>query len=855
MEFILTVLVVILGFSVLRLWGRVGELEEKITYLDQSVTSSPVVPARTREELVSTVSSVTQFEPSESIASVPLRTVTFSDLATPPPPSSMTSVEQGASLYTPESYREIASAEPTEFFLVTWFKEQTLIKVGALIFFLGAVWFVSYAISLGLIPVAVRIFLGLLVAVLFYAAGIWRDTLAERVQYLVLTTLGTGIVMVTVFTAQFFFGLPLFPAPLALALIVASIAYTVFTSVRTTTEWLAIVSALAGLAAPFLVGSQADNQTMFLLYLFALAASFSTVVLFTHWRTLSIVLVLGVSWFELMLLASHKMDTGLLWIFIILFSALFLATTTVSLYRSTEPEPADIFLLVVVGALFTFGAHSLAVLPGLALFIAAFVLGGIGYGASNIGAPKRVIAVYICFSSAVWLIGTSLVFSGFTQLLALTIEITLAFLIVTDLRFSSRAIYLSLATFAIPVLSSIPVLFSGAWREGIWQLDCLATVGVAVALLGSMAWVLGRPLLRTEAWALPVAQVLGVVGFLYTLVLLARIAVSAFASSQVVTYILWMSFILVSLCYVLISRLPDSWITVVFGSTVLPVAASVQSLSSPAWHQMGVWHPDAIGVYGIIIFGGVLTGLLGTYYRLTKNIQYRMLTIIAGTLTIFYSFIVIVIFWNALFTQDIASVLVYTSYGLVLYGLSVFCWHLKSPAPAVYVVTGVGVVPALISLSSMNTDLWQGSIFQPQAAGLYVMTILAVVSALRFFQYQTSDETIRTRMRQFGTGLLIVAGLYSVALVWLIAHVLSASDSMAVTIALFVYTVAGLGLYVAGSSRGMLGIKYAGMTLLAVVVVRLGVVEVWVMDILWRIVTFLGIGLLFMLAALLEKKK
>ena len=53
----------------------------------------------------------------------------------------------------------------------------------------------------------------------------------------------------------------------------------------------------------------------------------------------------------------------------------------------------------------------------------------------------------------------------------------------------------------------------------------------------------------------------------------------------------------------------------------------------------------------------------------------------------------------------------------------------------------------------------------------------------------------------------------------------------------------------------MIGIKYAGMTLLAVVVVRLGVVEVWVMDILWRIVTFLGIGLLFMLAALLEKKK
>lgn len=853
MEFILTVFVVILGFSVFRLRGRVEELEEKITYLNQSVTSSSLVPASTREESVSVVSSVSQFEPSESIASVPLRTVTFADLATPPLPPPMTPIEQGDSLYTSESYRDMASAEPSEFFLVTWFKEQTLIKVGALIFFLGAVWFVSYAISLGLIPVSVRIFLGLLVAVGFYTAGVWRDTHEEREQYLVLTALGTGIVMVTVFSAQFFFDAALFPASVALAIIVASIAYTVFTSVRTATEWLAIASALTGLAAPFLIGSDANNPTMFMLYLLAFAASFSTIVLFTHWRTLSLVLVVGVSWFEL--LGIHHVEDGVMWIFMILFAGLFLATTTTSLYRSAVPESTDIFLLLIAGVVYTYGAHTLAVLPGLALFSAAFVFAGIGYGASSNGAPKRVVAVYVCFSSAAWLIGTSMVFSGFTQLLALTIEITLAFLIVTDLRFSPRAIYLSLATFAIPVLSAIPVLFSGAWREGMWQLDCLSTIVVAVALLGAMAWVLGRPLLRAETWALPVAQILGLVGFLYTLVLLARIADSTFASGQVVTYILWMSFILVSLCYVLVTRLPDSWVTVVFGSAVLPIAASVQSLSSPLWNQIGVWHPDAIGVYSVLILGGTLTGLLGVQYRLSQNLQYRMLAIIAGTITFVYSFIVIVIFWNALFSPDIASVLVYTSYGLVLYGLSVFCWHLRPPAPAVYVVTGVGIVPALISLGSMNVALWHESIFQPQAAGLFVMTILATVSAMRFFMYQTVDAVVRTLMRQFGTALFIVAGFYSVALVWLIAHVLSASDSMAVTIALFVYTVVGLSLYVVGSSRGMIGIKYAGMTLLAVVVVRLGVVEVWVMDILWRIVTFLGIGLLFMLAALLEKKK
>ena len=851
MEFILLVFVVILGFSVVRLWSRVEELEDKITYLDRSVTLSPASSVTAGDEAVSSVSVTTPFESSESNASVPLRTVTFADLAVPPPPT------PESSLYTPTAYQGMAGGEPTEFFLVTWFKEQTLIKVGALIFFLGAVWFVSYAISLGLIPVSVRIFLALLVAVVLYGAGVWRESRTERVQYLVLTTLGTGIVMVTVFTAQFFFDEPLFPSFIALGLIVASTTYTVFTSVRTGTEWLAIVSALAGLSAPFLVGSQADNPTMFMVYLLVLASSFSTIVLYTYWRTLSIVLVMGVSWFELMLLASHRMDEGILWIFIILFSSLFLATTTTSLYRSAAPEPTDIFLLVVVGALFIFGAHSLAVVPGLALFIAAFVLAGIGYGASMIGASKRVIAVYICFSSAAWLIGTAMILTGFTQLLALTIEITLAFLVVTDLRFSPRAIYLSLATFAIPVLTSLPLLFSEAWSRGIWQLDCFATVVVAISLLGAMAWVLGRPLLRVEAWALPVAQVLGIIGFLYTLVLLARIADSAFVSDQtVVTYILWMSFILSSLCYVLTSRLPDSWTTVLFGSTLLPVIASVQSFDSPAWQTLGVWHSDAIGVYGILFFSVVLTGLFLSQYRQTSNRYYRLLTIITGVGTVVYSFIVIGIFWHALFPEFFVSrVLAYVSYGLILYGISMCCWRLRSPFPYVYVATGAYALPILMSLGSMNISLWKGNILQPQAAGLYAMTTLVVVSAVRFFVYQTADDVQRSLMRRFGTGLFVMAGLYSVVLVWLIAHVLAASDSMAVTIALFVYTVAGLGLYVTGSSRGMLGIKYAGMTLLAVVVVRLGVFEIWVMDILWRIVTFLGIGLLFMLAALLEKKK
>jgi len=40
---------------------------------------------------------------------------------------------------------------------------------------------------------------------------------------------------------------------------------------------------------------------------------------------------------------------------------------------------------------------------------------------------------------------------------------------------------------------------------------------------------------------------------------------------------------------------------------------------------------------------------------------------------------------------------------------------------------------------------------------------------------------------------------------------------------------------------------------LSAVVARLALVDVWEMEVLWRMVTFLGIGLLFIVTALVEK--
>ena len=217
MVVILLLAVVVLYVWVVRLADRVNQLE--------SIDARPrVVDAQTERPIVSNL-----YEQNKPPVfglpelSVPVPTVVQPTAMSTPPRMTMPQFAPQAvvPVPTPMSTQTSTDTAPNEFILYTWFKEQTLIKIGALIFFLGAVWFVSYAISQGWIPVFVRILLGLMVALIIYALGVWRKSQNEG-QYIVLTVLGTGIVLVTVYCAQFLF--LLFAAPVALVIMVASIA-------------------------------------------------------------------------------------------------------------------------------------------------------------------------------------------------------------------------------------------------------------------------------------------------------------------------------------------------------------------------------------------------------------------------------------------------------------------------------------------------------------------------------------------------------------------------------------------------------------------------------------------------------
>ena len=188
MEFLLFVGFIALIFSHFSLRNRVEELENKADFLERRQP----MPTEAKEE----------FSPDESVTMVQSMVVTED-------PTEIVIPKAVAPIpIPPPLYPGFLSQEPArDFFLVAWFREQALIKIGSVIFFLGAVWFVSYAIEQNWISPLMRIMLGLLLAGAIYVVGIWRQTV-EPVQYQVLTTLGTGVFLGTVIASQFDFSTP-----------------------------------------------------------------------------------------------------------------------------------------------------------------------------------------------------------------------------------------------------------------------------------------------------------------------------------------------------------------------------------------------------------------------------------------------------------------------------------------------------------------------------------------------------------------------------------------------------------------------------------------------------------------------
>ncbi|MFZ2522554.1 MAG: DUF2339 domain-containing protein [Minisyncoccia bacterium] len=161
------------------------------------------------------------------------------------------------------------------------------------------------------------------------------------------------------------------------------------------------------------------------------------------------------------------------------------------------------------------------------------------------------------------------------------------------------------------------------------------------------------------------------------------------------------------------------------------------------------------------------------------------------------------------------------------------------------------IIPSMLSLPSFVSASWKTGIFHSDFAVLFV--IMLIYATLGYFFYSNEKGGTKTDI-QFYSIYLIISFVYLIAIIWLSNHFLFKPD-MAVLISLFIYTAIGLYLYLTGVYSVNNLTKSLGAIILLVVVVRLILVDVWKMDLVFRVITFILIGTMFISTAFLSKSK
>lgn len=171
-----------------------------------------------------------------------------------------------------------------------------------------------------------------------------------------------------------------------------------------------------------------------------------------------------------------------------------------------------------------------------------------------------------------------------------------------------------------------------------------------------------------------------------------------------------------------------------------------------------------------------------------------------------------------------------------------------------FLLSSLMIGPVLLSFSSLFSDAWKYGVPLEE---LSVLTVLgfALVS-LGVYIFIIVKKVERKDLDNLASTHIIIGILYFLAIIWLASHgFFSENYDLGTLIALVVYTIIGVGVYVMGHLESKKGIRFAGGLLVALVIGRLLLIEVWDMEVSLRIVTFFVVGLLLLATAFIEKRK
>jgi uncharacterized membrane protein len=180
--------------------------------------------------------------------------------------------------------------------------------------------------------------------------------------------------------------------------------------------------------------------------------------------------------------------------------------------------------------------------------------------------------------------------------------------------------------------------------------------------------------------------------------------------------------------------------------------------------------------------------------------------------------------------------------------------HLTRNAHHVPILALPFLIPLLQSFESMDSNYWYvGIIHEHSAIMVLMIAMLALIGS--YFEEQKrlvgeAEGQILGSMRNIAWTL---AGLYLAVFTWLAMHALFVTEDGGTTATLFLYTLTASVMFMRAQKSGLRWQRMTAITLLAFVVGRLLLVEVWSMALAGRIVTFLGIGVVLIVVAWLER--
>jgi uncharacterized membrane protein len=746
-----------------------------------------------------------------------------------------------------------ATISSSEFFLYTWFKEQALIKIGSIIFLLGAVWFVSYAIEQNWISPLLRILLGLGTAYAVYVVALLRKDSAV-IQYQVLTLLGSGILFGTTIASQFAFTNPVVPAWIAFLLMLTGIIYTLFSAINTKTEWLAITAGVAGFIIPFLINIDTPDSWILLTYLLLLVGGFLFVVFFTNWRAVSLTLIFGTSLHLLSIYDHWYEQEWILWLFVILFSALFFISTTISLVRTNILKLFDVTTLVITSLQLIYYSQQISELPELTMFIVGAICAGVGYTLYGKSANVHIVSLYTALSLIFILVGTAFLFDGFILTIAYAFEVLAVYLLSLKLATIRRTLHVAGGLFLIPVTLGLNDLQHLVWGGGIWHKEALGTICVLGTLGFAIIWTLRNQALRAIDWLRAQAGLLLIVWYLFAIVASDKFAQALSQNiDRYAMFVLLLSIISFLIIYLIVNYIPHkNWRVTSLVTLLIPSISFLSLVSNPNWHN-NLLHSTLIVS---LLFLCMIISLSAIHWQKVRrdsndsisfNISYGLLWLFIGL-----SFLFLHYFWDALLSPEETRIVSAVSYTLLIYTvvnvLLLIRINFNKITPLLFIL----IIPGLLMIESIKYHGWEEGVLSIDAVGLYaIITILVLLS--NTLKQNSLPEPDKESALFSANILYAVSGFLSFVLVWIVSQTVFYSEALAITIALFIYTLAGLVLYSYGRLKQNTNWKQVGVILLAVVILRLALIEVWAMESIWRIVTFIGIGLLFIITALLER--